>query len=70
MSDRGSESTSRRTQEFLLEKGISHDMIAPFTKEQNCFIERENRSDGGHTINVVQQKSAGEIVGRPQRQPS
>ena len=44
VSDRGSELTSRRTQEFLLENGISHEVSAPFTPEQNGLIERDNRT--------------------------
>lgn len=44
VSDRGSELTSRRTQEFLLENGISHEVSAPFTPQQNGLIERDNRT--------------------------
>lgn len=44
MSDRGSEFTSKRTQDFLEENGIVHKTSAPFTPHQNGFIERENRT--------------------------
>lgn len=43
-SDCGSEFMSKRTQEFLLEKEIVHETSAPFTPEQNGFIERDNRT--------------------------
>lgn len=44
VSDRGSELVSKRTQEFLLGRGISHEVSAPFTPQQNGFIERDNRT--------------------------
>lgn len=44
VSDRGSELTSKRTQEFLMNQGISHEVSAPFTPQQNGFIERDNRT--------------------------
>lgn len=44
VSDRGSEFTSKRTQEFLMNQGISHEVSAPFTRVQNGFIERDNRT--------------------------
>lgn len=44
VSDRGSELTSNRTKELLNRKDILHELSAPFTPEQNGFIERENRT--------------------------
>ena len=44
VSDRGSEFTSNKTQEFLMEKAIHHQVSTPFTPAQNGFIERENRT--------------------------
>lgn len=43
-SDRGSEFTSNRTQQFFLENQIAHAMSAPFTPQQNGIIERDNRT--------------------------
>lgn len=43
-SDHGSELISNRTQEFLLSQNIIHEMSAPFTPQQNGFIERDNRT--------------------------
>lgn len=44
VSDHGSELTSGKTKELLLSKSIIHDFSAPFTPEQNGFIERGNRT--------------------------
>lgn len=44
ISDCGSELISRRTQDYLLEAGILHEKSAPFTPEQNGFIERDNHT--------------------------
>lgn len=44
VSDRGSEFTSKRTQEFLLNNSISHIISAPFTPSSNGFIERDNKT--------------------------
>lgn len=35
---------SKRTQAFLEKEGIAHKVSAPFTPQQNGFIERENRT--------------------------
>jgi len=43
-SDRGSEYTSNRTQEYLLENKIVHKRSIPFVPAQNGFIERDNRT--------------------------
>lgn len=44
VSDLGSEFTSNRSQVFLNEQGIIHKTSAPFTPQQNGFVERENRT--------------------------
>lgn len=44
VTDQGSEFTSNRTQEFLLEHAIHHSRSAPFTPAQNGLIERDNRT--------------------------
>lgn len=44
VSDCGSELTSNKTQDLLIEKSISHETSAPFTTQQNGFIQRDNRT--------------------------
>lgn len=44
VSDCGSEFTSNKMKQFLKEKGITQEFSAPFTPQQNGFIERENRT--------------------------
>lgn len=46
------ELVSKRTQDFLLEKSIIQETSAPFTPEQNGFIERDNRTvmEGARSI--------------------
>jgi transposase InsO family protein len=44
VSDCGSEFTSKRTKELLLSRGIAQEFSAPFTPEQNGFVERDNRT--------------------------
>lgn len=44
VSDSGSEFTSKRSQDYFLEKSIVHIKSAPFNPAQNGFIERENRT--------------------------
>lgn len=44
VSDNGSVVTSNRTRTFLLNSGIIQEHSAPFTPEQNGFVERENRT--------------------------
>jgi len=43
-SDRGSEFTSKRARDFLLDHAIHHSVSAPFTPAQNGFIEPDNRT--------------------------
>lgn len=56
-SDRGSEFTSNRSQEFLLDNKIIHQISAPFTPAQNGFIERDNRTlmEGVRTMLLARQ---------------
>lgn len=44
VSDNGSEFTSNRMKEFLLSRGIAQEFSAPFTPQQNGYIERDNRT--------------------------
>lgn len=44
ISDCESEFTSNRSQKLFLDNSISHSTSAPFTPQQNGFIERENRT--------------------------
>ena len=44
VSDCGSEFTSKRTQDFLIQNKIIHQTSAPFSPSQNGFIERDNRT--------------------------
>lgn len=44
VSDMGSELTSRDAQELFVQKSVAHETSAPFTPEQNGFIERDNRT--------------------------
>lgn len=52
VSDCGTEVLSNRTKEFLLSNCIGQSLSAPFTPEQNGFIERDNRTvaEGIRTI--------------------
>lgn len=44
VSNCGSEFTSNKMKNFLLNKGITQDFSTPFTPQQNGFIERDNRT--------------------------
>lgn len=44
ITDRGSEYMSNQIQEYLRDNKIAHEPCAPYTPEQNGFIERENRT--------------------------
>ena len=44
VTDRGSEYTSNRSKEFLLNNNIVHKTSIPFVAAQNGFVERENRT--------------------------
>ena len=43
-SDRGREFCSKKFDQFLLERGIKRETSAPYTPEQNGYIERDNRT--------------------------
>ena len=40
----GGEITSKRFQEYLSQKGVRHEITAPYSPEQNAFCERDNRT--------------------------
>lgn len=62
VSDRGSEFTSNRTQEYLLNKGIVHIVSAPFTPQQNGLIERDNRTVAESTTAMLFHKKLPEYL--------
>jgi transposase InsO family protein len=43
-SDNGSEFRNTDVEEFLDEKGINHEFLAPYTPQQNGVVERKNRT--------------------------
>ena len=43
-SDNGLEFKNQAFDEFLTDKGVSHNFSAPYTPQQNGIIERRNRS--------------------------
>jgi len=43
-SDNGSEFWNTNIKEFLDEEGIKHEFSAPYTPQQNCIVERKNRT--------------------------
>lgn len=42
--DGGGEFTSKRFQDYLSQKGVRHEITAPYSPEQNGFCERDNRT--------------------------
>jgi hypothetical protein len=43
-SDNGSEFKNLQVEEFLEEEGVKHEFSAPYTPQQNCVVERKNRT--------------------------
>ena len=43
-SDNGLELKNKEFEDFLTEKGVSHNFSAPYTPQQNGIVERQNRS--------------------------
>jgi transposase InsO family protein len=43
-SDNGSEFKNLQVEEYLEEEGIKHEFSTPYTPQQNCIVERKNRT--------------------------
>lgn len=62
VTDCGSEFMSKRSQEFLLEKGVVHKTSAPFVPAQNGFIERDNRTVAEAVRSMLKHKQLPEAL--------
>lgn len=55
--DGGGEFTSHAFEEFCQEKGIAHEITAPYTPQHNTLVERKNRTIMNTTRCLLKEKS-------------